>query len=101
MAEPKIELYQAEWCPYSSLVRQKLTELQLRWTALPVPAAAEDRTEMLDATGTDTIPVAVIDGEVLAGDAREIVAALEGRFEAGPQAEEHRQRAVDHGTPVS
>ena len=100
MPDPKIELYQAEWCPYSSLVRQKLTELQLRWTAIPVPASPENRTEMLEATGTDSIPVAVVDGDILNGDAREIIARLGERFEPGPEADEHRRQAIDHGRPV-
>ena len=101
MTHPKIEVYQAEWCPHSSRVRQKLTELQLPWTAIPVPAVRADRTAMAEAVGTDSIPVVVIDGEVLAGDAGEIVEALAARFEAGPEAEAHRRQAKAHGTPVS
>ncbi len=100
MTHPKIEVYQAEWCPHSALVRQKLTELQLPWTAIPVPAVKSDRTAMADAVGTDSIPVVVIDGEVLAGESTEIVEALSARFEAGPEADRHRQQAVAHGTPV-
>ena len=98
MTDPRIEVYQAEWCPYSRLVRQKLTELQLPWIAVPVPAERADRTAMLEATGTDSIPAVVVDGDVLAGDAAEIVEQLAARFEAGPQADAHRQQAEAHGT---
>lgn len=100
MTDPRIEVYQAEWCPYSSLVRQKLTELQLPWIAVPVPAERADRTAMREATGSDSIPVVVVDGEALAGDAAEIVEQLAARFEAGAQAEAHRQQAEAHGTSV-
>ncbi len=98
MTEPSIQVYQAEWCPYSAIVRQKLTELQLPWLAVPVPAERPDRTEMMEATGTDSIPAVVIDGEALAGDAEEIVAQLGERFPAGPQAEAHRRQAIAHGS---
>jgi glutaredoxin len=76
-----LRLYQAEWCPYSSKVRQKLTELGMPFVALQVEPEPDDRDEMRTVTGSDVIPVAVLsDGTVLDGDADEIVAELGRRY---------------------
>jgi len=96
-----IELFQAEWCPYSSLVRQQLTELGLDFVARQVPPSPDQRDELRERSGQASIPVAVLeDGTVLAGDAEEIVAALAERFPPGPCAAEHRREALRHGAPA-
>ena len=38
-----LTLYQAEWCPYSSAVRQRLTELGIDFVAKQVAPRQEDR----------------------------------------------------------
>jgi glutathione S-transferase len=38
-----LTLYQAEWCPYSSAVRQRLTELGIDFIAKQVPPRQKDR----------------------------------------------------------
>ncbi len=38
-----IELYQAEWCPYSSAVRERLTELGIDFVAKQVAPRQEER----------------------------------------------------------
>lgn len=38
-----LTLYQAEWCPYSSAVRQRLTELGIDFVAKQVESRQEDR----------------------------------------------------------
>ena len=38
-----LTLYQAEWCPYSSAVRQRLTELGIDFVAKQVAPPQEDR----------------------------------------------------------
>jgi glutaredoxin len=38
-----LELFQAEWCPHSHKVRQRLTELQIDFVARQVPREQEDR----------------------------------------------------------
>jgi glutathione S-transferase len=38
-----LTLYQAEWCPYSSAVRERLTELGIDFVAKQVAARQEDR----------------------------------------------------------
>jgi glutaredoxin len=76
-----LELYQAEWCPHSRKVRQALTEMGEDFIARQVPEDAAERDEMRERTGSDTIPVAVLDdGTILDGDADEIVSELERRF---------------------
>src|SRR4051794_21761741 len=57
-----IELYQAEWCPYSSRVRQRFTELGVAFVARQVPAGRADREEMRRQTGSDEIPPLLLEG---------------------------------------
>ena len=45
-----LQLWQAEWCPASHRVRQRLTELGVSYLARPVPVAREDRAELEHAT---------------------------------------------------
>jgi glutathione S-transferase len=91
-----LELYQAEWCPHSHKVRQRLTELGQPFVARQVAAEPEDRGRMRDAVGTDEIPVLVLDdGTVLDGEDDEIVAELDRRFEERPDAREHRARKAE------
>ena len=88
-----IELYQAEWCPYSHSVRQRMTELGVDFVARQVPADREARDELVRRTGTDTIPVLVADDtEPLRGE-QAILAYLEKRFSERPDARRHRAMA--------
>jgi glutathione S-transferase len=90
-------VYQAEWCPFSRKLRQRLTELGLEWCAPPVEADPPDRDAMREATGTDIIPAVILeDGTVLAGETEEIIAALDDRFDAPPTAEGHKLAAAMH-----
>jgi glutathione S-transferase len=41
-----LTLYQAEWCPYSSAVRERLTELGVDFVARQVAPRKEDRGEV-------------------------------------------------------
>lgn len=95
VAEPRLTLYQAEWCPFSAAVREVLTELDLDVVLRQVEPEPEQRDAMRAATGTDSIPVLVSeDGRVHRGT-REIFAHLRerdpGRFAAG-----HRRQHAGH-----
>ena len=95
-----MELYQAEWCPYSSRVRQRFTELGVSFVARQVPADPADREEMRRKTGTDEIPALLLeDGTAITGDADEIVAWLNERYTERADAAEHRRQAHEHGAP--
>jgi glutathione S-transferase len=90
-----IELYQAEWCPHSHRVRQRLTELGHDFVARQVVVDPAERTELERATGKRSIPTLVLgDGTVLAGE-KEILAALDERFPEPPRATRHREKAVE------
>jgi glutathione S-transferase len=54
-----IQLYQAEWCPFSHRVRAKLTELGVPYQAITVAAEGQERTEVEELTGGTAIPVLV------------------------------------------
>jgi glutathione S-transferase len=102
MPQADIAVYQAEWCPYSRQVRQKLTELGLPWVAMPVAAYRGERTAMEEAVGTQEIPVVVLgDGTVLDGDTDEILRELDERFDTPPGARDHHDQAEAHGTLIA
>ena len=93
------ELYQSEWCPHSSRVRQRFTELGVSFVARPVPAERADREELRRKTGSDQIPALLLeDGSAIVGDADKIIAFLDQRYSERADAEEHRDRAEQHGS---
>jgi glutathione S-transferase len=90
-----VELYQAEWCPHSHRVRQRLTELGLDFVAHQVSVDPDERTALERTSGQRSIPTLVLDdGSVLVGDDK-ILAALDQRFLEPPEAAHHRAQAVE------
>ena len=90
-----LTLYQAEWCPFSSAVREVLTELGLDFVARQVEPWPEQRAAMLERTGSDQIPaLETEDGRFVHGT-RAIFGYLQER-EPWAHADEHRQRFLDH-----
>jgi glutathione S-transferase len=84
-----LTLYQAEWCPYSSAVRQRLTELGIDFVAKQVAPRQEDR------EGEHEIPLLVTeDGERFEGtdEIFEYLAALA----PGESEREHRAQYRAH-----
>ena len=90
-----LSLYQAEWCPHSHRVRQRLTELGLDFVARQVPLDPGERTELERATGRRSIPTIMFDdGSIVSGD-DEIIATLDRRFAEPPEAARHRAKALE------
>jgi uncharacterized protein len=90
-----LTLYQAEWCPFSSAVREVLTELGLDFTARQVEPWPEQRQRLRELAGTETIPVLEAeDGSVYRGT-RAIFAHLRER-DPWRFAAAHRRRFADH-----
>ena len=90
------ELYQAEWCPYSSYVREQLTERGVAFVARPVPAAKPERRELRERTGQDSIPVLLAGDRVIA-EFEEILAFLAQHHPPRADAGDHRARYADPG----
>jgi glutathione S-transferase len=88
----RVELYQAEWCPHSHKVRQRLTELGLDFTARQVAAEPEERDELRHRTGTNEIPVLVPDGGTPLCGEDDILAFL-ARFDERHDADGHRAKS--------
>ena len=88
------ELYQAEWCPYSSFVRQQLTERGVEFVVRQVPAAKADRTAMKERTGEDSIPVLVV-GERVIAEFEEILEFLDEKHPRRDDAAKHREKYAD------
>lgn len=87
------QLYQAEWCPHSSRVRERFTELGVSFVARQVPAEPVDREEMRRKTGTDEIPALLLeDGTAVTGGADAIIAYLDEHYSERSDAATHRQR---------
>jgi glutathione S-transferase len=94
-----LQLFQAEWCPYSSLVRERLTELGVDYVIRQVGPTPPERDALREATGNDSIPAVVLeDGTVLSGDTYEIIDELNDRYPAGDWEDGHRRQAAAHGT---
>lgn len=91
-----IELYQAEWCPYSSRVRQRLTELGVDFIARQVPADRDDRDELEQLSGARGIPVLVPEQGDPIGETDAILAYLDDTFDEDAGAERHRAKAATH-----
>ena len=95
-----IQVFQAEWCPYSARLRQRLGELGVDYVTRQVAPFLEERTELRDATGCTTIPTVVLeDGTVIGGPTDEIIAAVEERVRTtrGESWEEgHQDQAAAH-----
>jgi glutathione S-transferase len=90
-----VTLYQAEWCPFSSAVRELLTELGIDVLLRQVEPFPEQRAHLREAAGTDEIPVLQSeDGRIFRGT-REIFAYLATR-EPGEFAAAHRERFAEH-----
>jgi glutaredoxin 3 len=87
-----MELYQAEWCPHSHRVRQRLTELGIDFVARQVPAEPKRRSAMRDTVGDDSIPVLVDGGRFLHGD-DDILEYLDRTYHEPPDAARHRAKA--------
>lgn len=88
-----MELYQAEWCPHSHAVRQRLTELGVDVTLRQVAADPEAREEMRTKAGTNEIPVLLTEhGEAVCGE-DEILGYLADRYDERADADGHRAKA--------
>ncbi len=90
--ETSLELWQTEWCPWSHLVRQRLTELGLSCLMHPVPPDRADRGELVAITGQDSIPVLRLGDRIISGS-EAILEALEAEFEEPASAAAHRAKA--------
>jgi uncharacterized protein len=88
-------LYQSEWCPFSSAVREVLTELGVNFVGRQVEPFPEQRAELRAVAGTDQIPVLQTEqGELFRGT-RAIFAHLHER-DPWRFAAAHRRRFADH-----
>jgi predicted GNAT family acetyltransferase/glutaredoxin len=88
-------LYQAEWCPFSSAVREVLTELGVDSIVRQVEPWPSERTELKAVAGTDQIPVLQAEDGRLYRGTREIFAHLRER-DPWRFAAAHRRRFGDH-----
>ena len=84
-----LELWQAEWCPYSHRVRLRLTELRIDWVARTIPLDRDARDGMEAATGLRSIPT-LVDGDAVVHGADAIVAYLDARHKEPTDALRHR-----------
>ena len=84
-----LTLYQAEWCPYSSAVRQRLTELGIDFVAKQVPPRQEQR------EGEHEIPLLVTDDGERHEGTRAVFDYLR-TMSAWQWEAEHRARYVEH-----
>jgi glutathione S-transferase len=90
-----VTLYQAEWCPFSSAVREVLTELGIDFVARQVEPWPRDRVRLRELAGTDLVPVLQEEDGTLYRGTRAIFAHLRER-DPGRFAAAHRHRYAEH-----
>ena len=90
-----VTLYQAEWCPFSSAVREVLTELGIDFVARQVEPWPEQRTELSALGGDDLIPVLQEEDGTLYRGTRAIFTHLRER-DPWQFAAAHRRRFAAH-----
>jgi uncharacterized protein len=95
VADSPVTLYQTEWCPFSSAVRELLTELGIDAVIRQVEPWPQQRTRLQEVAGTDQIPVLQTDDGQLFRGTREIFGYLATR-EPWRFAAAHRRRYIDH-----
>jgi predicted GNAT family acetyltransferase/glutaredoxin len=95
VAETLPTLWQAEWCPFSSAVREVLSELGIDFVARQVEPWPEERERLRDAVGTELMPVFVTENGDVHRGTREIFAHLHER-DPWRFAAAHRRRFADH-----
>jgi glutathione S-transferase len=93
--EPALTLYQAEWCPFSSAVREVLTELGIDVVLRQVEAWPEDRETLRELAGTDHIPVLQAEDGMVCHGTRAIFAHLRER-DPWRFSVAHRRRFAEH-----
>lgn len=91
-----IELWQAEWCPYSHRLRERLTELNVDFVARQVEPFKPDRQAMRDAVGSDSIPVLVAEDGRAITESAEALAFLEETYGPGRWVDGHREQESRH-----
>ena len=84
-----LTLYQAEWCPYSSAVRQRLTELGIDFVAKQVPPRQEDR------EGEHEIPL-ITNGDGERFEGTDAIFEFLGSLAPGEFEHEHRAQYRAH-----
>jgi glutathione S-transferase len=88
-----IKIYQAEWCPTSHRVRQRLTELQVPFIAIQVSVDPVQRGELQKISGQNMIPAVVLeDGTVLTGKSKEIIAGIDKVYPEHSETEAHIEK---------
>ena len=95
-----LELWQAEWCPYSHRVRLRLTELRVDWVARTIPLERDARDGMEAATRLRSIPT-LVGGDTVVHGADAIIAYLDERHQEPTDARRHRARRLRRTTPWS
>jgi uncharacterized protein len=90
-----LTLYQTEWCPFSSAVREILTELGIDFVARQVEPWPEQRDGLRELAGTDLMPVLETEDGELHHGTRAIFAHLRER-KPWQHAAAHRRRFADH-----
>jgi len=82
MNTSNLTLFQREECPFSHLVRKKLTQLGLPAMLIPVEEKGIDRKELIELSGQRAVPV-LVDGEEVIVDSAVIIEYLDTKYGTG------------------
>lgn len=79
MAEGMMTLYQLEGCPYCKQVRQRLSDLEVRYINVNVPRDKALRDEVERVSGQRAVPV-LVDGDTVLDDEEKILPYLDRKY---------------------
>lgn len=82
MTTPNLVLYQREECPFSHLVRKKLTQLRIPAVMIPVEKNGPERKELIELSGQRAVPV-LKDGDEVIVDSAVIIEYLDKKYGTG------------------
>lgn len=74
-----IELYSTDYCPFCTIVKNTLEELQLDYNVVSVPSSQHLRAEVRELSGQSLVPV-IVDGEDVIHDSRRIIQYLKSKY---------------------
>jgi glutaredoxin 3 len=76
MADKKVVVYSTPTCPYCKMAKDYLTKKGISFTEYDVIKDEEAAREMIEKLGQMSVPIIIIDGDIVAGFNQELIDKL-------------------------
>jgi len=74
-----IELYETSYCPFCNIVKERLEDLNLEYTAILVPSPLRQRQIVQEISGQTLVPV-IVDGDEVINGSQRIIEYLSTKY---------------------